>query len=150
MVVASRRVSYILPSPTETPPLLQLPPLGQSRQGQTVPTLLPKIDSNATTPNGSVTLKSKNPFLSIPTPPPTSTSTTSEPKHPRHCLGVTSLVLDTSTVLENHQSPGGILYSGGRDGLVAIKMEKRSRSATRNRRRSPYKTAAPIITRTRN
>ena len=119
MVVASRRVSYILPSPTETPPLLQLPPLGQSRQGQTVPTLLPKTDSNATTPNGSVTLKSKNPFLSTPTPPPTSTSTTSEPKHPRHCLGVTSLVLDTSTVLENHQSPGGILYSGGRDGLVA-------------------------------
>jgi WD repeat-containing protein 48 len=113
MVVASRRVSYILPSPTEAPPLLQLPPLGQSRQGQTVPTLIPKSDA----PNGSgLTLKSKNPFLSTPT---TSISKPAEPQHPRHCLGVTSLVLDTSTVLENHQSPGGILYSGGRDGLVA-------------------------------
>jgi WD repeat-containing protein 48 len=98
MVVASRRVSYILPSPTEAPPLLQLPPLGQSRQGQTNPTLIPKSDA----PNGTgVTLKSKNPFLSTPT------------------TAITSLVLDTSTVLENHQSPGGILYSGGRDGLVA-------------------------------
>lgn len=32
---------------------------------------------------------------------------------------MTSLVLDTSTILQNSQSPGGILYSGGRDGLVA-------------------------------
>jgi WD repeat-containing protein 48 len=111
MVIASRRVSYILPSPTEPPPLLQLPPLGQSRQGQTVPTLIPKSEGN-TPANG---LKSKNPFLSAPSPPvapPTD-------QHPRHCLGVTSLVLDTSTVLQNNQSPGGILYSGGRDGLVA-------------------------------
>jgi len=113
MVVASRRVSYILPSPTEAPPLLQLPPLGQSRQGQTVPTLIPKSD----VPNGNgLALKSKNPFLSTPTTP---VSTPAGPQHPRHCLGVSSLVLDTSTVLENHQSPGGILYSGGRDGLVA-------------------------------
>lgn len=109
MVIASRRISYILPSPVETPPLLQLPPLGQSRQGQTVPTLVPKSDANG--------LKSKNPFLSSPTPPESTEQ--QQQKHPRHCLGVTSLVLDTSTVLQNHQSPGGILYSGGRDGLVA-------------------------------
>lgn len=130
MVVASRRVSYILPSPQEAPPLLQLPPLGHSRQGQTIPTLQPK--GSGSTPNGTG-LQSKNPFLAS-TPSlgqgengagpgaegsSTPTSTITGPQHPRHCLGVTSLVLDTSTILQNSQAPGGILYSGGRDGLVA-------------------------------
>lgn len=117
MAIASRRVSYILPSPQETPPLLALPPLGHSRQGRTTPSLLPKDG-----PNG-VSLQSKNPFL---TSTPTENGGNSTPRsvdpssqHPRHCLGVTSLVLDTSTILQNSQSPGGILYSGGRDGLVA-------------------------------
>lgn len=117
MVVASRRVSYILPSPNETPPLLLLPPLGHSRQGQTSPSLIRKEA------NGLGAL-SKNPFVSNTTNPdgtstPTSTGNRDQPQHPRHCLGVTSLVLDTSTILQNSQSPGGILYSGGRDGLVA-------------------------------
>lgn len=118
MAVASRRVSYILPSPTETPPLLQLPPLGQSRQGQTNPSLLTK--ETTPTANG-LGLQSKNPFLA-PNANGTdgsSTPTGSQSQHPRHCLGVTSLVLDTSTILQNSQAPGGILYSGGRDGLVA-------------------------------
>lgn len=119
MAMASRRVSYILPSPQETPPLLALPPLGHSRQGRTTPSLLPKDGAN-----GGVNLQSKNPFLSTTAPTENGTSTprsTSDPsnQHPRHCLGVTSLVLDTSTILQNSQSPGGILYSGGRDGLVA-------------------------------
>jgi len=106
MANVPRRVSYILPSPSEPPPLLSLPPLGERRRGQTSPNLVPK-EANA----GS--FASRNPFAS-PLPP--------EPKqssHPRHCLGISSLALDTSTLLANTSSPRGILYTGGRDGLVA-------------------------------
>lgn len=44
--------------------------------------------------------------------------------HPEHTLGVSALALDTSTVIDSSSSgsgrrPAGILYSGGRDGLVA-------------------------------
>jgi WD repeat-containing protein 48 len=101
MAPISRRVSYILPAPTEEPPLLALPPLGQRRRGNTSPNLIYK----ASTGN----FGSRNPFADEPSPA----------THPRHCLGVTSLALDTSTLLANTSSPGGILYTGGRDGLVA-------------------------------
>lgn len=46
-------------------------------------------------------------------------------RHPEHTLGIAALALDTSTIIDNSSSPsrkktpGGILYSGGRDGLVA-------------------------------
>ncbi|KAG9318516.1 hypothetical protein JVU11DRAFT_607 [Chiua virens] len=38
--------------------------------------------------------------------------------HPRHRLGVTSLALDTTTQLEGHATPQGLLYTGSRDGQV--------------------------------
>lgn len=41
-----------------------------------------------------------------------------EQQHPLHRLAVSSLALDTSTVLAGHNSPEGILYSAGRDGLA--------------------------------
>lgn len=106
MASVSRRVSYILPAPNEPPPLLSLPALGERRRGQTAPYLVPKSE----TQNG---FRSKNPFLSPEEAAPERSG------HPRHSLGITSLALDTSTLLSNTQSPGGILYSGGRDGLVA-------------------------------
>ncbi|WVR06650.1 hypothetical protein IAU60_003682 [Kwoniella sp. DSM 27419] len=115
MVATSRRVSYILPTPDTPPPLLSLPSLGQSKQGHSSPFFLPRAESDAN--NGSSTpLGSRNPFLSPAAPSP---SRSSGPQHPRHCLGITSLALDTSTVLSDASSPGGILYTGGRDGLVA-------------------------------
>lgn len=46
-------------------------------------------------------------------------------RHPEHTLGITALALDTSTIIDNSispsrkKTPAGILYSGGRDGLVA-------------------------------
>lgn len=73
-------------------------------------------------------------------------SSTQQQRHPEHTLGVSALAIDTSTVLEapssffasssssssisssassgsssgkHHRRPAGILYSGGRDGLVA-------------------------------
>lgn len=50
---------------------------------------------------------------------------------PRHRLGVASLALDLSTQLIGRNAPEGILYSGGRDGLVmswdlGITMKKKS------------------------
>ncbi|WWD18801.1 hypothetical protein CI109_103256 [Kwoniella shandongensis] len=116
MAATSRRVSYILPSPDQPPPLLSLPPLGQPRQGHTSPFLIPKADATPNgngTPSPGLTLGSRNPFL-VSTPP-----AAVKPQHPRHCLGINSLALDTSTILADSNSPGGILYSGGRDGLVA-------------------------------
>ncbi|WRT68109.1 uncharacterized protein IL334_005084 [Kwoniella shivajii] len=115
-MVTSRRVSYILPSPDTQPPLLSLPPLGQQRQGHPSPFFIPKTDGSGFNTPG-LSLGSRNPFLSpindaSPSPQP-------QKSHPRHCLGITSLALDTSTVLSDANSPGGILYTGGRDGLVA-------------------------------
>ncbi|KAK8858907.1 hypothetical protein IAR55_003138 [Kwoniella newhampshirensis] len=126
MVATSRRVSYILPSPDQPPPLLSLPPLGQHRQGHPSPFLIPKSETTPSysnsngTPSPGLTLGSRNPFLTSTSPPPANGGgKQAGPQHPRHCLGINSLALDTSTVLSDSSSPGGILYSGGRDGLVA-------------------------------
>ncbi|KAI0919919.1 hypothetical protein AcV5_001861 [Taiwanofungus camphoratus] len=97
MPPARRRVSYVIPPPSEPIPRLQLPPHGVPRNGATGPLLIP---SHA---------------------PPSPTHQPSSPKgppHPRHRLGVASLALDTSTQLVGRAVPEGILYTGGRDGLV--------------------------------
>lgn len=94
MATAKRRVSYILPSPVDHVPRLQLPPHGVSRLGATGPLLMQYRDQKA-----KVRREEKL-------------------THPRHRLGVASLALDTSTLLEGKHSPEGILYSGGRDGLL--------------------------------
>ena len=127
----SRRVSYILPSPSQPPPLLALPGLGERRRGTTAPCLMPKHDDGVnghakvnghSDNNGGWAPAEQDPFaddqspytnISVPVP------TARKSEHPRHCLGITSLAIDTSTVLSDSSVPGGILYSGGRDGLVA-------------------------------
>ncbi|KAJ7591000.1 hypothetical protein C8J56DRAFT_1003600 [Mycena floridula] len=93
-----RRVSYIIPGPTEPIPRLRFPPHGTSRLGLTGPLLIP-VDGGSQGNNG-------------PEPP------SRETRYPRHRLGVSSLALDTSTQLNGRAAPEGILYSGGRDGLV--------------------------------
>jgi len=97
MAQARRRVSYIIPPPSEPPPRLQLPPYGVSRLGATGPLL--------TTYHGPDEGHAPEDSLK-------------EPKHPCHRLGVASLALDCSTQLIGRKSPEGILYSGGRDGLI--------------------------------
>jgi WD repeat-containing protein 48 len=91
-----RRVSYVIPPPTDLVPQFQLPPFAVPRNGSTGPLLL-------------ASQKSSQAILD------------EQPKgtrHPRHRLGVVSLALDTSTQLEGQSAPEGILYSGARDGLV--------------------------------
>ncbi|KAI9461530.1 hypothetical protein F5148DRAFT_1214939 [Russula earlei] len=92
-----RRVSYGVPFPPSTIniPLLWLPPLGFDRKGSVNPILIP------------------NP-VQLPKP----VLQPHEHHVPRHRLGVSSLALDTTTQLVGRPSPEGILYTGGRDGLV--------------------------------
>lgn len=85
-------MSYIIPPSSESVPRLQLPPHGVARLGATSPLLTPFAGQTGSNSKGL--------------------------NHPRHRLGVASLALDTSTQLVGQATPGGILYSGGRDGLV--------------------------------
>lgn len=90
--MSRKRLSYALATPATPPPNLALPP----------PT---EADIRPAAPRFGVLSRS---------------GTTQEtPTHPTHCLGVTALALDTTTVLAGHTGPRGILYTGGRDGLVA-------------------------------
>jgi hypothetical protein len=97
----------VIPPPLEPIPRLRLPPPNVSRLGSVAPLLL----------------LSKDP-ADKPAPEPR------QAQHPRHRLGVAALALDTSTQLEGRHTPEGILYTGGRDGLViswdlGIPMQKR-------------------------
>ncbi len=93
MAQARRRVSYVILPPDGPVPHLQLPPHGVSRLGCTGP-LLRQAGGHG---------QDKD----IP----------KRARH-RHRLGVASLALDTSTQLTGRGAPEGILYSGGRDGMV--------------------------------
>lgn len=99
----------MIPPPGDNVPRLQLPPHAHPRNGATGPLLVQARGK----PDASNHHLSKGPH------------------HPRHRLGVACLALDTSTQLVGRSNPDGILYSGGRDGLVlswdlGIKMKRRS------------------------
>ncbi|KAH9172516.1 hypothetical protein EDB89DRAFT_2229318 [Lactarius sanguifluus] len=115
-----RRVSYVIPFPPPTSPVprLSLPPLGFDRHGSINPILIPNFI--------------QHPQIDLPT---------HQRNIPRHRLGVSSLALDTTTQLLGRPSPEGILYTGGRDGLVIawdlnISMRQRVRKRDVSRRRS--------------
>ncbi|CAE6445534.1 unnamed protein product [Rhizoctonia solani] len=107
-----RRISYVIPAPQEPPPQLALPPVGVLRNGQTSPIFIP-VDSQSTH-------DANEPSRNLP-----------RPSHPQHRLPVSALAIDKSTQLVDRASPEGILYTSGRDGLVAawelgVPMRKRS------------------------
>ena len=135
----SRRVSYVIPAPTHPLPRLSLPSLDIPRNGQTGPLLIPLQDP--TTPVQG--------HKSPPTSPlPSATARSAARAHPQHRLGVASLALDTSTQLAGRPGPEGILYSGGRDGLViawelGISMKKRT---TRYGKGSDSRTRWDVLT----
>lgn len=93
---ARRRVSYVIPPPQSgSTPRLQLPPPGVTRRGSIFPLLIPLEP------------------IAIPHSPSTRAFS-----HPKHRLPVVSLALDSITHLAGRPSSEGILYSGGRDGMV--------------------------------
>ncbi|GAA5914203.1 hypothetical protein JCM8208_001517 [Rhodotorula glutinis] len=92
-----RRVSYVLPLPSAPPPVLALPPLTVSRRGQSAPLY---VDTGRQAEFG------RHKYVH------------ESESHPRHRLAVQALALDLSTSLDHGGPPGGILYTGGRDGLL--------------------------------
>jgi WD repeat-containing protein 48 len=116
MVPARQRVSYVIPPPADPVPRLQLPPYGLPRLGLNKPLLIPLDVLGDSQPKANA----------IQT-------------HPRHRLGVASLALDTCTQLAGRSTPEGILYTGGRDGMViswdlGIRMKKRSGGAIKTQK----------------
>ncbi|GAA5850251.1 hypothetical protein JCM8547_001061 [Rhodosporidiobolus lusitaniae] len=95
-----RRVSYVIPPPSAPPPLLNLPSLAIPQRGQSSP-LYSFTGSTAENLNHKYAVQEA---------------------HPRHRLAVQALALDLSTPIshdgELDSTPGGILYTGGRDGLL--------------------------------
>lgn len=133
-----RRVTYVIPpvSAHAPPPRLQLPPEGVPRHGEPGPLLIREpVD----------VLAEQAGYGAAPSPTsPGSLMFSSrkrqyKPRHSspaRHRLGVDSLALDTSTSLVGHSSPRGILYSGGRDGML-FAWDLHLRSSIRPHRRPP-------------
>ncbi len=124
-MTTSRRISYVLSPPTSPVPYLGLPPLETPRHGHPQPLLRPREISDGDAAHRSAPVLSRT--LSL-TEPGAQTSS-----HPRHCLGVAAIALDTTTQLHGKSTPEGILYTGGRDGLVAgwelgIKLKRRSKA----------------------
>lgn len=71
-----------------------------------------------------------------------SATTLDKDDHPKHSLGVTTLALDTSTQLSGKAGPEGILYTSGKDGLVAswqLGLKTRRRSVRYGTRDEPVK-----------
>lgn len=128
-----RRVSYVIPAPDTASPVLELPPFGTGAEAtRSYPLLTPKR-TNGRTSTTTTQFASRNPFA----PPPPLPLKAAARSHPRHRLGITSLALDTSTVLSGNSAPGGILYTGGRDGLVAAWDLNISQQKRRGRRYRP-------------
>ncbi|KAJ6591528.1 hypothetical protein DFH09DRAFT_1306267 [Mycena vulgaris] len=94
-MTGKRRVSYIIPAPSEPVPRLALPPATADRRGHVRPLLV----------------------LAAHQPPP-DPDAAARSRHPRHRLPVAALALDTCTQLAGRPAPEGILYTAGRDGLV--------------------------------
>lgn len=102
-----RRVSYVLPPPSSPPPLLSLPPISTSRRGHVEPIY--------TRQQGQLPAAYVERF-----------NREQNTGHPRHRLAVQALALDLLTPLSGRSSgasddeptPAGLLYTGGRDGLL--------------------------------
>ncbi|EIW77695.1 WD40 repeat-like protein [Coniophora puteana RWD-64-598 SS2] len=139
-----RRISYIIPPPTDPVPLLRLPPPGTHHAGSSQPLLIPASSSSRRQANGHSPHEhehahhhghhshhhhhhhnSHNHLPSLEDASQGATGTRgaggddqADVQHPRHRLGVMALALDTTTALEGSDGPEGILYTGGRDGMV--------------------------------
>lgn len=142
-----KRISYVLPAVEgDVPRWFKLPTLDESirlRKGRSTPLLYPTpaetYDAGAHAMSSSSTSapsSSKNPFRASMQAADHPRISRTKRKHPQHVLPVSSLALDATTVLGGPNSDGmrpqGILYTGGRDGLVGawelgLEMQPRER-----------------------
>ena len=127
-------MSYVIPSPSSPVPYLTLPSPTHARNGAPHPILLYTSNDNnndhAATPNQNSHDQRSSFFEPSSSSSPSVSQSPRAPSHPQHSLGVPALALDCSTQLAGQPSPQGILYTGGRDGLVAgwelgVGMERR-------------------------
>lgn len=120
-----QRISYILPNVDKPPHYFALPTLSQANEGPSYvrngPLLLqhPEEEALLTSSRSSNRLSSS---------------------HPLHSLPISSLAIDTSTIVQDQtihpgtssKAPGGILYAAGRDGMISawdlgLPMRRRSK-----------------------
>ena len=109
--MAARRISYTIPPATGALPTLSFPPLDTPRRAHAGP-----LYSDALPPRPASTANAQG-----------------------HRLAVQSLAIDLETSISPANEPAGILYSGGRDGVVCswelgLKTRRRSNSTSNNER----------------
>ncbi|KAA1122649.1 hypothetical protein PGTUg99_004287 [Puccinia graminis f. sp. tritici] len=104
-----RRLTYIIPLRAPINDRLSLPKISKNSK------------KNPSAFHHSPLILPKNPIESSPTGA-TTTKPISQPadhQHPTHSLGINSLLIDLTTPIKHHDHPNGILYSAGKDGLIA-------------------------------
>lgn len=128
----ARRISYVVPPPATPAPRLLIPSLDAHQLGKTSPLLIYAPESHGRALQTPIAGRSEGSTNYFGSSKPSSSSV----KNPQHRLGVTALALDTTTTLSGRPSPEGILYSGGRDGLI-VAWEQ---GTPMRRRKQPYAT----------
>ncbi|POV99711.1 hypothetical protein PSHT_13410 [Puccinia striiformis] len=105
-----RRLTYIIPLLSNTADRLRLPKKKAS------------IDPSSSACSSSPVLFHHSPLiLPVEDKPKLSHQPSNDdvPLHPTHSLGINSLVIDLTTPINHPDQPNGILYSAGKDGLIA-------------------------------
>lgn len=163
-----KRISYVLPAVEgELPRWFRLPTLDEAvrlRKGRSTPLIYPmpsssfdggafaatSSSSSSSSPTTSNPSSSRNPFRASMHAADQQRASRTKRRHPRHVLPVSSLALDTTTVIGGPHSDGvrpqGILYTGGRDGLVGaweLGLEMQPRASGVRAEMGPVATAAP-------
>ncbi|KAF8321362.1 hypothetical protein DL93DRAFT_2093982 [Clavulina sp. PMI_390] len=124
-----RRLSYVIPAPSEPRTRLVLPSLDTPRRGRTTPLIAPYVaPSDPTSPLSPLSFRTARSSPDSPTrivsPKTTSQNAANRPgastsaPTPTHRLGVSAMAIDLSTHIAGKSSPEGILYTAGRDGLL--------------------------------
>ena len=159
----TKRVSYVLPPCRSPPSTFGLPPLGADRGCNTGPLLIPPSRSHNNNRNAASSSSSLVSASTASSSSRSTQSNAPLSTHPQHSLAVSSLAIDTTTCLAGSDEadsddddeenpdlhhdgqgihaarsrepvPPGILYTGGRDGLVGaweLGLPMRKRSAQR-------------------
>lgn len=125
-----RRISYTLPLATHTPKWFSLPSIDAEKPTGSNPLLIEANHSSSSdqSQSQSTQFHPTNPYSRHN---PSSNPNQTTHSHPKHTLAVTCLAVDSSTCISGYgDEPQGILYTGGRDGLIAswelrLKMRKR-------------------------